>query len=60
MSTRKAQNQNKPVPKSRLRLLTDPLDNLEAFDEFVNQARDEASDVIGELQRTGFFRPVTF
>lgn len=58
MSTRKPSPSRKSQPKSRVAMLRDPLDNLEAFDEFVNAARDEAEFVIGDLRRTGFFRPV--
>ena len=58
MSTRKQNPRHKSQSKSRVAMLRDPLDNLEAFDEFVNEARDEAAFVIGDLQRTGFFRPV--
>ena len=61
MSTRSKNTPHKSTAKkSRLRLPADPLDNLEAFDAFVNQARDEAAFVLGDLRRTGFFRPEGF
>lgn len=60
MSTRKPTQNRRPTAakKSAARILVDPLDNLEAFDEFVTEARREAAFVVGDLRRTGFFRPI--